>query len=102
MVVLVLRKAKPGFRGEMSRWLIEVAPGVLVGNLPARVRDELWDKVVEEAKSVSALMIFTANTEQGFEVRCTGDSRRVPVDFDGITLIRYLQRQPPSQPEEDM
>lgn len=35
-------------------------------------------------------MVYTAKTEQGFEVRHAGDSRRIPVDFDGLTLIRYI------------
>lgn len=102
MVVLVLRNAKPGFRGELSRWLLEVAPGVLVGNLSARVRDELWAKIEQEKKCASALMIFTANTEQGFAIRFTGDSRRVPLDLDGVTLIRYLYRTDMPEREADM
>lgn len=102
MVVLLLRKAKPGFRGELSRWLLEAAPGVFVGNVPARVRDQLWEKVAESGKAAAALMIFTASTEQGFEIRHAGDSRRIPVDFDGITLIRYIHRQAPKASEADM
>jgi len=68
--------------------MIEPQAGVFVGNLPARVRDKLWEKVESEAKQGSALMLFSAQTEQGFAVRCFGDRRRVPVDFDGLTLIQ--------------
>ena len=87
MVVLIVTAVKPGLRGELSRWMIEPQAGVFVGNLPARVRDRLWEKVVREVTSGSAVQLFSARTEQGFAVRVHGDRSRVPVDFDGLTLI---------------
>ena len=91
MVVLIVTAVKPGLRGELSRWMIEPSAGVFVGNLPGRVRDRLWAKVEEDVKEGSALLLFSARTEQGFAVRMHGDRRRVPVDFDGLTLIRMLR-----------
>ena len=91
MVVLIVTAVKPGLRGELSRWMIEPSAGVFVGNLPGRVRDRLWGKVEEDVKEGSALLLFSARTEQGFAVRLHGDRRRVPVDFDGLTLIRMLR-----------
>lgn len=68
--------------------MIEPQAGVFVGNLPARVRDKLWEKVEREVREGSAVMLYSARTEQGFAVRCHGDRRRVPVDLEGLTLIR--------------
>ncbi len=79
---------KPGLRGELTRWMIEPQAGVFVGNLPARVRDKLWEKVEREVKEGSAVLLHSARTEQGFAVRCHGDRSRVPVDWEGLTLIR--------------
>ena len=92
MVVLIVTAVKPGLRGELSRWMIEPQAGVFVGNVPARVRDRLWDKVVREVKEGSAILAHSARTEQGFALRVHGDRRRVPVDFEGITLIRMLAK----------
>jgi CRISPR-associated protein Cas2 len=87
MVVLIVTAVKPGLRGELSRWMIEPSAGVFVGNVPARVRDRLWAKVAREVTDGSAILAHSARTEQGFAVRVHGDRRRVPVDYEGLTLI---------------
>lgn len=89
MTVLVLRTVKASLRGELSRWMVEFQAGVFVGNVPGRVRDRLWDRIVEKETKGSAIMIHTARTEQGYSVRCHGEPTRVPVDFDGVTLMRF-------------
>ncbi|MER5994940.1 type I-E CRISPR-associated endoribonuclease Cas2 [Streptomyces viridosporus] len=33
-------------------------------------------------------LLRCAATEQGYAIRAAGTRRRVPVDFDGLTLIR--------------
>lgn len=90
MVVLIVTAVKPGLRGELTRWMIEPQAGVFVGNLTARIRDKLWEKVVKEVTDGSAVLLHSARTEQGFTVRCHGDRKRIPVDFDGLTLIRRV------------
>lgn len=94
MVVLIVTAVRPGLRGELSRWMVEPQAGTFVGNVPARVRDRLWDKIVREVREGSAVLLHSARTEQGFAVRVHGDRRRVPVDFEGITLIRMLPKPP--------
>lgn len=94
-MVLIVTAVKPGLRGELTRWMIEPQAGVFVGNTPARVRDRLWDKVVREVREGSAVLLYTARTEQGFAVRAHGDRRRLPVEYEGLTLIRQrLDRRP--------
>jgi CRISPR-associated protein Cas2 len=74
--------------------MIEPQAGVFVGNVSARVRDKLWEKVEREVKEGSAVLLFSARTEQGFAVRCHGDRSRMPVNFEGLTLIRrFIDRQ---------
>lgn len=58
MVVLILTATPVGLRGEVSRWLEEVAPGVFVGNLGKRVRERLWEKVVARLGGGRALMVY--------------------------------------------
>ncbi len=47
MVVMVLEKVPRSFRGELTRWLLEINTGVFVGRVSATVRDLLWAKVVQ-------------------------------------------------------
>lgn len=88
MVVLVATSVKPGFRGELSKWMLEPHAGVFVGNLSARIRERLWEKIEREVTEGSAVMIYTSRSEQGFQVRSHGDRTRIPEDFEGLTLIR--------------
>lgn len=87
MVVLIVSAVKPGLRGELTRWMIEPEAGVFVGRLSARVRERLWEKVVRSVTEGSAMMISASRTEQGFELVCHEDRDRLPVDFEGLTLI---------------
>lgn len=99
MTILVLRTVRPALRGELSRWMVEFQAGVFVGNLPGRVRERLWERIVENETRGSAIMIHSARTEQGYQVLCHGEPSRRPVDMDGITLMRFvgsgLQKQVP-------
>ncbi len=88
MTVIILTAVPPsGLRGHLTRWLMEVAPGVYVGRISARVRDALWDIILEMVRDGRALMVFSARNEQGLEIRNHGHSWE-PVDIEGITLMR--------------
>lgn len=70
--------------------MIEVLPGVYVGRPTARIREYLWDELVDalsgEVKPYAAL-ITQADTEQGYLARTVGDFRYELVDFDGLQLV---------------
>jgi len=92
MVVLIVENAPPSLRGEISRLMIEPRAGTFVGNLPARARDKLWERVTQKLASRSeagAVLIHSAMTEQGFAIRTFGDPRRKVVDFEGIQLVKF-------------
>jgi len=89
MIVLVTERLKPGFRGELTRWLLEAKAVVFVGNVSAALRDILWEKVCNQATG-SAVLIFSSDTDQGFEMRVSGDPVRSVVDIEGITLIKTI------------
>lgn len=87
MIIIVLTAVPTGLRGHLTRWLLEVAPGVYVGKLPARVRDRLWGQIVSMMGNGRALMIHSAANEQGLSFRTSGHSWE-PEDVDGIRLMR--------------
>lgn len=90
---MIVTAVKPGLRGELTRWMLEPQAGTFVGNPSARIRDRLWEKVCSEVREGSAVLVHTARTEQGFALRVHGDRTRIPVDHEGITLIkRRLER----------
>ncbi|WP_399499049.1 type I-E CRISPR-associated endoribonuclease Cas2e [Streptomyces sp. P17] len=49
----------------------------------------MWDQVVSYIEGGDAVMVWRAPTDQGFAFKTTGQNRRVPVDFDGLTLVQF-------------
>jgi len=88
MVVIVLENVPRSVRGELTRWMLEVHPGVFVGSLSAMVRDRLWTKARQAAKGGGCILLYNADSEQGFAVRTAGPTRRRMEDFDGLALVR--------------
>lgn len=87
MLVMTLERVPPTLRGELTRWLIEVQTGVYVGSVSATVRDLLWDKCVQNARTGRCTQMFRSNNEQGFSVRMYGEQQRSLVNIEGFTLV---------------
>lgn len=87
MIVVSLTDCPPKVRGDLSKWLLEINTGVYVGNVNARVREELWKRICENIKDGQATMVYSTNGEQKLDFLVHNTSW-VPVDFDGIKLIR--------------
>lgn len=86
MIVIVVAACPPGLRGELTRWLLEIAPGTFVGRLSKRVRERVWQRVIDGVGTGRATIIWTARNEQGLEFQTHGDPWAV-TDFDGLKLI---------------
>ena len=63
MVVLVLTDCPPKVRGDLSKWLFEINTGVYVGNISARVRELLWNRICENIRQGQATMVYSAAGE---------------------------------------
>ncbi|MFD4560564.1 type I-E CRISPR-associated endoribonuclease Cas2e [Streptomyces sp. NPDC058469] len=94
MLVIATTAVPDHLRGALSRWTSEVVPGIFVGTVSARVRDQLWDAVTETVADGAAVLVHPAPTEQGYAIRTAGTRRRVPMDFDGLTLMRMTAAPP--------
>jgi CRISPR-associated protein Cas2 len=92
VTVVVLIAAPEGLRGHLTRWMIEVAAGVFVGNPSARVRDRVWTVLAERIGDGQAIMVEPAHNEQRWTVRTAGRDRWYPVDYDGLILSARLRR----------
>ena len=86
MIVITLTDCPLALRGDLTKWLQEVNTGVYVGQVSARVRDEIWKRVKDSAKSGRATMVFSTNNEQRMDFRVHNTSWE-PIDFDGLKLM---------------
>lgn len=86
MIVLILTACPPGLRGQLTRWLLEVSPGVFVGHVSARVRQHIWERTCELAGSGRAILVHSARGEQRLAF-LVHNHDWVPTDLDGLTLM---------------
>lgn len=96
MMTLVLTACPSGLRGDLTKWLMEISPGVFVGRPSARVRDELWARTVELCKDGKALLVYSADNEQGLVYRVHRHEWD-PLDSDGVALMLRPSDPPPLQ-----
>lgn len=92
MIVVTLSKVPPSLRGDLTKWYQEIQTGVYVGNVSARVRDLLWERILKNIGNGEATMAYDAATELGYQFRTTRKDRQV-VDYDGIPLMMQLKQQ---------
>lgn len=45
MIVITLSKTPASLRGDLTKWCQEIQTGIYVGNVNAKVRDLLWERV---------------------------------------------------------
>jgi len=90
MLVIVLENAPPRLRGRLAVWLLEVRAGVYVGHYSRKVREHIWQHVVDGIEGGNAVLIWRSQAEAGFEFRTLGPNRRMPADFDGVQLVRFI------------
>ena len=72
MTVIVLERVPVSLRGELTRWMLELKPGVFVGKVSAMVRDRLWERICGNMRGGAGTLIYSSDTEQGFTMRFWG------------------------------
>ncbi len=87
LTVITIKNVPKSLRGDLTKWMQEIATGVYVGNFNARIREKLWDRVKESVKGGEATLTYACRNEIGYSFDSINADREV-VDLDGIPLIR--------------
>lgn len=86
MTVITMTKAPLSLRGDLTKWMQEIATGVYIGNLNSRVREELWERVTQSVGKGQATLSYAARNELGYQFM-THRTKQINVSFDGIPLV---------------
>ncbi|TQE99043.1 MAG: type I-E CRISPR-associated endoribonuclease Cas2 [Spiribacter salinus] len=89
MLTVVTENVPPRLRGRLAVWLLEIRAGVYVGDTTRRVREMIWEQIEALAGEGNVVMAWASRHESGFEFQTLGENRRVPVDYDGLRLVRF-------------
>lgn len=90
MITVVTENVPPRLRGRLAVWLLEVRAGVYVGDVSKRIREMIWEQVIELSEEGNVVMAWATNTESGFDFQTYGANRRVPIDYEGLRLVSFL------------
>lgn len=86
LTVITLKKSLPSLTGDLTKWMQEISTGVYVGNFNTKIREKLWERVIESVGSGEATMTYACRNEIGYRFE-THNSNKIPIDFDGIPLV---------------
>lgn len=84
--VITVKNVSPSLRGDLTKWMQEIATGVYVGNFNVRVREKLWNRVKDSAGGGEATISYSFKNEIGYYFNTINAQREV-IDYDGIPLI---------------
>lgn len=90
MLAIVVENVPPRLRGRLAIWLLEVRAGVYVGNVSRRIREMIWEQIECGIDEGNAVMVWSTNTESGFDFLTLGANRRIPVEMEGVKLVSFL------------
>ena len=65
MIVITLTKVPASLRGDLTKWCQEIQSGVYVGNVNARVRERLWERINKNICQGEATLVYKTNNEFG-------------------------------------
>ncbi len=97
--VITLKKVPPSLRGDLTKWMQEIATGVYVGNFNSKVREEIWERVKENVAAGEATLSYSTQNEIGYSFE-TRNTRQTNIDFDGIPLVQWANKECTGQTEE--
>lgn len=84
--VITLKKVPNALRGDLTRWMQEIATGVYVGNFNSRVREYLWQRVTDAVGQGEATISYSCRNEIGYSFQTYQTDRQV-VDYDDLPLV---------------
>lgn len=86
MTVITISNSTNSLRGDLSKWMQEIATGVYIGNFNTKIRERLWDRVKRDIGKGYATLSYRVNNEIGYEFKTYRTNREI-IRYDGIPLV---------------
>jgi len=87
--MFITENVPSSLRGKLTKWMLQLKPGIFIGTLSALVGEKLWTKIQEKQGDGGAIWIKVTNNEQRFKLRISGKTNWTITDFDGLQLITH-------------
>ena len=84
--VITVKNAPMSLRGDLSKWMQEIATGVYVGNFNTKVREKIWLRVNETIGNGEATLSYYCRNEIGYNFDTKNTTQQV-INHEGIPLV---------------
>jgi len=91
VVVIALDVPSESLRGQICTWLLEIKPGVFVGDVSALVRNKIWELVENSDACKGAVLAYSSDSAQGYSIQLHGQPKRTVINFDDVQLIKIVK-----------
>ncbi len=92
LTVITVKNAPLSLRGDLTKWMQEIATGVYVGNFNSRIREQLWSRVGESIGTGEATITYAYRNEIGYSFD-TLHTERTVIDYEGIPLVQIPKKE---------
>ncbi|MFW9990070.1 MAG: type I-E CRISPR-associated endoribonuclease Cas2e, partial [Candidatus Odinarchaeota archaeon] len=99
LMIFITEGVPTSLRGELTKWMLQLKPGVFLGTLSSLVGEKLWNKIQNKVGSGRAVWVKATNNEQRFVLTMCGNIKWKISDFDGLQLITHPNKK--SQKKKD-
>jgi len=86
-MIFITENVPSSLRGKLTKWMLQLKPGVFIGTLSALVGEKLWNKIREKQGNGGAIWVKATNNEQRYKLTVSGKTNWKINDFDGLQLI---------------
>ena len=72
MTVIVMDCAPESVRGELTRWFLELKPGVFIGKVNVKIRELLWERICQDERARGAVTVSYTHllSERSAQLHC--------------------------------
>ena len=84
--VITVKNAPMSLRGDLSKWMQEIATGVYVGNFNTKVREKIWMRANGTIGNGEATLSYYCRNEIGYNFDTKNTAQRV-INHEGIPLV---------------
>lgn len=88
-MIFITENVPTSLRGELTKWMLQLKPGVFLGTLSTLVGEKLWHKIQNRIGEGRAVWVKATNNEQRFELTTCGNLKWKVSNFDGLQLITH-------------
>ena len=75
LTVITLKNVPPSLRGDLTKWMQEIATGVYIGNFNPRIRERLWNRICENTSIGEATLSYATRNEIGYTFQTSDDKK---------------------------